>query len=191
MSLKSNSLIYKNYTEHQEIRKDVEPLFISAFPRDERPDEETYFSNFLTNENAVLWGFYDNDEFVGFLSFVLYKDICYLFFLAIVEDKRNQGYGTAILSTAKEVFKDRVMLLCYEEVDDKYEDNEMRKKRERLYHRLGYIDNGYKTNEFGVIFQTAYNGKHKVPFEDYWNIFKIGFRLTDEKFLKKHLKQVQ
>lgn len=191
MSSKSNKLIHKEYLHNLEIRKDVEPLFISAFPENERPSADLYFSNFKNNKSSLLWGFYDEEEFIGFASFVIYKDICYIFFLAVKDEYRNKGYGTKILSTIKEEFKNYIILLCYEEVDDKYPDNENRKRRESFYKKNGFIINPLKTYEFGVIFQTARIGNRDVTFEEYKNIFIIGFSLDDDDFLQKHLKEVK
>ena len=176
-------MFYLEYKKHPEIRKDVEPLFVSAFPSNERPDPKHYFLSFEKPINQ-LFAFYD-DDFVGFASTVHYKDICYIFFLAVSEKKRNQGYGSKILNEMKNLFKDDVILLCYEEVDDKYPDNDMRKRRAEFYHRNGFTINPLKTNEFGVIFQTAYFGKHKVSFEDYQEIFKIGFGAWTVDYLKE------
>ena len=177
-------MIYRQYHGEKEIRKDVEPLFVSAFPSDERPPASIYFRSFK-NENKKLFAFYDNDAFVGFISIILFEDICYVFFLAVQDEKRNQGYGSEILNTIKELYSDYVILLCYEEVDEKYEDNEKRIKRANFYAKNGFKINPLKTNEFGVIFQTAYIGKRTVSFEEYRQIFEFGFGKWCVKFLKE------
>ena len=41
-----------------------------------------------------------------------------------------------------------------------------------------------KTNEFGVIFETAFIGKHQIDFSTYVEIFVIGFG----EFARKHIK---
>ena len=74
-------------------------------------------------------------------------------------------------------------MLCYEEVDQKYKDYDMRLRREKFYIRNGFIKNPLKTNEFGVIFQSAYIGKHTVSFEEYKEIFASGFGEFAVKFL--------
>ena len=190
MLSKSNNLIYKEYLANPNIRNDVQALFISAFPEDERPTPEIYFSNFAVNKCSLLWGFYEEDKFIGFASFIFYEDICYVFFLAVKEEYRNQGYGSKMLSIIKEEFKNYTILLCYEEVDNKYKDNEMRARRAEFYKRNGFVVNPLKTYEFGVIFQTARIGERIVTFCDYKNIFMIGFGFKDDVFLQKHLKEV-
>ena len=177
-------MIYKQYQGEKEIRKDVEPLFVSAFPSDERPPASIYFRSFK-NENKKLFAFYDNDVFVGFTSIILFEDICYVFFLAVQDEKRNQGYGSEILNTIKEMYSDYVILLCYEEVDKKYKDYEKRAKRAEFYAKNGFKINPLKTNEFGVVFQTAYIGNRIVSFDEYRQIFEFGFGKWCVKFLKE------
>ena len=175
-------MIVKDFRDYPQIKKDIRPLFLSAFPEDERPPADIYFKNFKKDINQ-LFGFYDGDTFIGFASVTFYKDICYLFFLAVKEEQRDKGYGSKIISILKERFKDYVLLICYEEVDEKYPDYENRLRREKFYIRNGFIKNPLKTNEFGVIFQSAYIGSHTVSFEEYKEIFASGFGDYAVKFL--------
>ena len=71
------------YKNHKEIRRDVEPLYISAFPEEERPPIEMYFHSFEIEGNE-LFGFYIDKTFIGFTSVKIYKDICYFFFPYLV-----------------------------------------------------------------------------------------------------------
>lgn len=175
-----------SYKKDNSIRKDIEPLFISAFPRDERPEADYYFSSF-NNPINELYGFYDNDIFIGFSSISIYKDIAYIFFLAVKDEYRHQGYGSHILNELKKIYKDYVILLCYEVVDPKYPDYEYRKLREQFYMKNGFKKNPLITNEFGVIFQTAYIGNRTVSFEEYQQIFVNGFG----EFCLPYLKEIK
>lgn len=177
-----------NFLDNPKIRKDIEPLFVHAFPKEERPTPQYFFSCF-DKENNQLYAFYDADKFVGFTSLIIFKDVCYIFFLAVSPSLRNQGYGSKILSMIKEMYQSYTILLCYEEIDEKYSDIENRKKREKFYLDNGFKDNGYKTDEFGVIFQTAYFGKRTVSFEEYQEIFKIGFGDFAVPYVKKVTKR--
>lgn len=177
-------MICLEYQNNREIRKDIEPLFISAFPEDERPSADIYFDGFDHSDN-VLYGFYEDNRFIGFASLVFLEDIAYIFFFAVSENERNKGYGSRMLSMIKEIYHHYVILLCYEEVDPKYDDYELRLKREKFYIRNGFISNDIKTEEFGVVFQTAYFGKHKVSFTQYQQIFAKGFG----EWCLKHLKE--
>lgn len=167
-------------------KEEVTNLYVTAFPEDERPPVNMFYSSLKTHQENRLFSYYEKDEFIGFTYLIFYKDIIYLFFLAIKEEKRNQGYGTKILSDVKDSYPDKVILLCYEEVDESYPDYENRKRREKFYLRNGFIRNGLDTDEYGVIFTSAYYGNHKVPFEDYLNIFLLGFGGPAKKYIKIH-----
>ena len=174
-----------NYQDNKEIRRDIEPLFVTAFPRNERPPADYYFSSF-SNPNNALFGFYDEGKFIGFSSISLYKDICYIFFLAVEENERDKGYGSQIISLIKEKYNKYTILLCYEEVDEKYPDFAMRKRREQFYFRNGFKKNPLMSDEFGVIYQTAVIGDRIVTFEEYQEIFKNGFGEHTLPYLRKY-----
>ena len=175
-----NKVIYQS---QENVRKDVSILLVEAFPENERPPVDLFFEN-LKRDNTLLITYYKNEAFIGFASFILFEDIAYLFFLAVSPIYRHQGYGSEILEDLKEMFKDKVLLLCYEEVNPQYHNYEERKIREAFYLRHGFQDNGFVSDEWGVKFQSAYIGKHKVSFEKYLEIFKIGFGIDAEKYLK-------
>lgn len=174
----------RNYLEYPNISSDIKPLFLAAFPEEERPPVDIFFSSF-NKKNNYLYGFYDKNEFIGFISIIIYKDICYLFFLAVKKEMRNQGYGSQMIQIIKDMYKQYTLLLCYEEVDEKYNDYLLRKKREQFYLKNGFRKNPLKTNEFGVIFQTAVYGNRFVSFEEYKEIFISGFGRHVQRFLKK------
>ena len=178
-------MIAINYLDNQEIRKDIGPLFERAFPEDERPPADIFFSSFKKQNNKVLLGFYKENAFIGFTSLIIYKDICYIFFLAVSENKRKQGFGSKILDYVKNNYHKYNILLCYEEVDEKYDNYEERVKREQFYLHNGFKINPLKTNEFGVIFQTANIGNRVITFEDYQGIFESGFGKWAIKYLKE------
>ena len=180
-------VITKTYKTDKSIRKDIEPLFISAFPREERPPVDYFFSSFDNNEINNLYGFYDKDTFIGFSSVIIHKDICYIFFLAVKDEYRNKGYGSEILNELKKLYKRYILLLCYEYVSEQYPDYENRKRREQFYIKNGFKKNPVITNEFGVTYQTAYIGKRKITFNEYEEIFKYGFG----DYAVKHLKEVR
>lgn len=173
-----------NYEENRRIKNDVRKLYVSAFPIEERPPVNTFFKIAELN-NDELFGIYDNNEFVGFTNLIFYQDICYIFFLAVVENKRNQGYGSKILKCLQETYKDKVLTLCYEEIDEKYLDLELRKRRKDFYYRNGFKDNEMKTCEYGVNYETCYYGSHKVNFSNYLNLYKSVFGDRVKKIIKE------
>lgn len=166
------------------VKNDVSALLVSAFPESERPPVDYFFTNF-ENDNNVLLAYYENDIFIGFSALTFYKDICYIFFLAVSPTYRNKGYGSQIIEILKKDYSHCILLLAYEEVDQKYPNYLERINREKFYLKRGFINNDLKTNEWGVIFQTAYIGHRKVTFEEYQQIFRLGFGDFALEYLQK------
>ena len=173
------------YQGQKEYQKLIISLLESAFPVNERPTAKVFFDSLKREENTLLL-YFDEEVFVGFAYLSLYQDVCYLFFLAVVASKRHQGYGGLILEDIKQVYQNYVILIAYEEVDQKYPNYEERKKREQFYLKRGFKNNQMKTNEFGVVYQTVFIGDHRVSFLTYREVFKLGF---GEKALK-NIKEV-
>ena len=125
-------MIYRLLNDYSKVKEDITPLYLSAFPEEERPPENIFYQSFERKENR-LYAFYDNDVFVGFCSITLFENVCCLFFLAVSPSLRHQGYGHQIIDIIKELYKDYTLMLCYEEISEKYLDTDFRKKRESFY----------------------------------------------------------
>lgn len=177
-------LTKKQYLGQKEMKEEIASLFESAFPEDERPPVKYFFMS-LERKNNNLFAYYHHDEFIGFAYVTIYQDICYLFFLAVSEDKRHQGFGGEILEDIKKSYKDYVILLCYEEIDSKYDNYEERVNRKHFYQSHGFKENNLKTNEYGVIYESAFIGNHQVHFNTYVEIFVLGFGEYSRKHIKK------
>ena len=172
----------REYLGELEIKKSVSSLLESAFPIEERPPTEYFFKSLERKENK-LFAYYFNNTFIGFTFLCFYQDVCYIFFLAVEEHYRHQGFGGQIIEDIKNTYPEYVILLCYEEIDPKYSNYEERVTRKNFYYSHGFKDNKMKTNEFGVIFETAFIGKHQIDFSTYVEIFVIGFG----EFARKHI----
>ena len=88
-----NKIYYQNQIY---VKNDVSTLLVSAFPENERPPVDYFFKNF-ENDNNDLLAYYENETFIGFTALTFYKDICYIFFLAVSPIYRNKGYGVKLL----------------------------------------------------------------------------------------------
>lgn len=172
------------YKDQPNIKEDISSLFLEAFPEDERPPLNIFLKS-LKQKEITLLAFYDEDAFIGFTYLAIYKDICCLYFFAVNKKYRHQGYGGQIIEILKKVYKDYVLMLCYEEVDPKYKNYEERVSRKAFYYKHGFKDNIIKTNEYGVIYETAYIGSHQVDFASYQEIFVLGFGERNRPYIKE------
>ena len=172
----------ENYVESIKAKSDVSELFLEAFPEDERPPLEIFLDS-LKKKEITLLTFYDDEKFIGFAYLAIHQDICCIYFLAVSSKYRHCGYGGQILESIKQNYKDYVIMLCYEEVNPEYQNYEQRVLRKAFYRSHGFIDNKIKTNEYGVIYETAYIGSHRVSFSSYLEIFKLVFGPGHEKYV--------
>ena len=173
-----------NFKENHKVLKDVIPLFLEAFPEDERPPV-FIFKKTVKRKNSELLTFYDKGEFIGFSLLCFYEDVAYMYFLAVVKEKRNQGYGGQILQSLFNLFSGTTIFLLHEEIDDKYRDNEMRKRRKEFYLRNGFKENGFKADEFGVVYDSCYHGSHPVSFEQYYSLMRYNVGKLVERNIKR------
>lgn len=105
-------------------------------------------------------------EWVGLAYFVRYRDILYLFYLAIDEKRQGKGYGSALLAAVRRHFADRRVILNIEEVRDTAPNYEERMKRKQFYEKNGFHGMGYTVKELGVVYEMLGMGE-TVTKEEY------------------------
>ncbi len=104
----------------------------------------------------------ENGQFVGLIYQVYYDDIVYIFFFAISEELRGQGYGSRVLAAIKEQYPHKRIILMAEAPDEKSRNNAERMKRIQFYNNNGFKEIGYHVMEVGVIYtMLCYNGNGK------------------------------
>ncbi|MCR5348665.1 MAG: GNAT family N-acetyltransferase [Bacilli bacterium] len=151
-------LEYRVLDEHSPGLDEVCFLFETAFPPEERPP----FDLAISWKNSSFNGIYHDGEFVALADLVEYQDYLYVFFLAVKEEKRNQGIGAQILSDLKKKYADKTLFLLADEVGEEYEDNPLRLRRVYFYERNGFHHNGIHIKEFEVMYQMQVCGTKEV-----------------------------
>ncbi|MGN0308556.1 MAG: anaerobic sulfite reductase subunit AsrA [Lachnospiraceae bacterium] len=120
-------------------KEEVIKLYNEAFPKDERIP--IWLLKILVRKNkAKFYGIYDNEKFVGLVYNIFYKDIVFVFYLAIDKGNRGQGYGTKVLDSIKQKYKNSRIILCIEPVDENSDNYEQRVKRKNFYLKNGFED---------------------------------------------------
>ena len=139
---------YKNAASE---KKKVRKLYLGAFPKEERVP----FMLLAAREkkgNSELLEIKDGDTFVGMVSVLRYKDLAYIFYLAIDDGLRGRGYGSRVLSSLKERYRDCRIFLAREQLDKDADNYEQRVSRHRFYQKNGLVDFPCKITEQGVVF---------------------------------------
>lgn len=149
--------------DYPKYAKKARPLFLRAFPPEERPPFSYMERAAKEDKGVVLEVAIEENELVGLAFLVVAPKFAYLYFLAIEEDKRNHGYGHKILSLIKEKYPDKPIMLLAESLSVPCSNKEEREKRMAFYHSAGYSPLGYGVNEYGV----AYDALSCGGFVDY------------------------
>lgn len=131
----------------------VKRLYKTAFPANERAPFHVLLSK-TKDERNDFYAITDNDDFVGLVYTIKSDKVAYVFFLAVEETKRGNGYGTEILQMIKDMYPDRPVILMIEDT----EITTARNYKERLNRLEFYKKNCFKQlhikiNEAGVDYE--------------------------------------
>lgn len=129
----------------------IKKLFLSAFPPEERPPFFIMQWRAKRGKGQMLAA-RDGETFVGFAYLICHEDLAYLFFLAIEDDQRGMGYGSAILKALRERCKGKRLFLAREQLDEKAPNYAQRVRRHSFYLRSGFADLPCRIQEGGVVF---------------------------------------
>lgn len=137
----------------KEYKKQIKHLYETAFPKEERAPLFLLFHK-TKDERNHFHAIMDEEEFIGLVYTIQDVGMLYVFFFAIVEEKRGQGYGSKVLSLLKELYPDCAVTLEIEDTDDKAADNYMQRvQRLKFYERNGFVQLHTRVNEVGVVYE--------------------------------------
>lgn len=133
--------------------KDFRRLFFSAFPPEERPPYCFIKWSLKLGKGELLIA-KDSGQFVGFIHLIVYQDLVYLFFFAIDDAVRGQGYGSKILELVKKRHQGKRIFLAREPLDENADNAQQRLKRWEFYTKNGFVDLPMRIIEKGYTFET-------------------------------------
>ena len=153
--------------------KKVIKLYNEAFPKDERIP--IWLLKMLARKNkAKFYGIYDNEKFVGLVYNIFYKDIVFVFYLAIDKGTRGQGYGSKVLKSIKQKYRNYRIILCIEPVDKNSNNYEQRMKRKKFYLKNEFKDSNYTIKERNIIYEMLYYNEN-VTLQEFQELMKNYF----------------
>lgn len=144
--------------------KAIKSLYKQAFPIDERAP----FWLLMRKANqsvADFWALYDEKDWIGIAYVVRYKQLAYIFYLAIAQKKRSKGYGEKVMNTLKDYYNGNRLFLALEALDETANNYEQRVKRHSFYKKCGLSDLPYKIKEASVIYDIMGTGGTVEPEE--------------------------
>ncbi len=153
-----------------EYKKEIKKLYNRAFPRNERTPF-FFWENRLKNTNNRFYAALDKGEFIGLVYTVENEKMVYVFYLAIIEEKQGNGYGSEILSFIKKKYSDRAITLAIEDTADINSKNyEQRINRLGFYKRNGFRQLDIRINEIGVVYEVL--GTKEITKSDFMYLMK-------------------
>lgn len=164
------NIVLKQITKNTEELPQIKQLYLTAFPEDERAP----FGRLAARaaKPYVDWlAIFNGDACVGFFYNVLYKeDLVYIFYFAIEENLRGQGYGSAALAALKAYYAGKRLFLAMEEMDTAAENYAQRLCRKQFYEFNGFVDIHTKLLEGTVIYDVMSQDGHPIYKEEYHNL---------------------
>lgn len=158
-------MTFKNIVSHPECMPEIKRVYKEAFPFQERAPL-FYLRQKAKEDNFDFFAIYDEDKFVGLTNIIYYKDIVFIFYLAVAEEVRGKGYGSKILADITVRYPKKRIILNMERLDKNASNYEQQLQRKKFYNRNGFMECGVRTIEFGMRYEMmAYSGK--VPYKEF------------------------
>lgn len=94
-------------------------------------------------KNIEFLSFHDDKKLSGFIYMSTHMNVTFIIYLAVVEELKAKGYGSAILDKIQEMYPENKIILYIDRCDDKADGNEERIRRKKFYLKSGYEETGY------------------------------------------------
>ncbi len=162
----------------------VVDLFNEAFP-----DYELYpiwvMRLMALRKGVDFLAFYDGDEFIG-INYGACTDRLYFgLYIAIVKDKRSGGYGSQIIDMMRKRYSGKEYAFNIEVIDEKADNYEQRKKRLKLYERIGFHLTDYVIIDAGEPYSIMTDRETLDVAEYKKAVSKLSFGLVRPKIQKR------
>lgn len=155
-------------------RKAIRQLYHAAFPKEEQMP--WWLLRLLSlRQDMGVDGYYEGERFCGMTFSASTEKVLFVLFLAVAEDRRGQGAGSAILRKLQEDHPGCSIVLNVEPLDPKADNYQQRCGRMVFYEKNGFYDTGYDIDEVGGTFRVLSNAP-VLDVPSYLQVFaKISF----------------
>jgi len=149
--------------------KEFKKLYTEAFPAEERMPLFMLLCK-ANGTRAKFFTVFDGEMPVALLYNVYYRDIVYVFYFAVNNNLRGGGYGSRIMKTIRQKYKNRRLILAVEKPDENYENIAQRIKRLDFYKCCGFEQSGNSVKEGKVIYELLAHSENesRVDMKEYY-----------------------
>lgn len=149
---------------HAKEYKEISQLYQRAFPKDERAPFSLLERKANQGKGEMLIA-KDGDKLVGFAYVISDAEVAYLFYFAVEDAHRGQGYGTAILKSLQKKYAGKRLFLAREQLDPQADNYDQRVKRRNFYLHAGFEDQPARIKEANVIYDVMTQSGPITPAE--------------------------
>ncbi len=129
--------------------KKIKQIYFDSFPQNERmPFPLMVAMSKLWNTQFL--SFYDGDIPCGLIYFAVNRKLVFIMFLAVNEELRSNGYGSAILQEMQRRYPNKKIIVSIEPCVEEALDIEIRQKRKDFYLRNRFKETPYRMRLNGV-----------------------------------------
>ena len=135
-------------------RKKVQELYNKSVP----PHEKAYFYPLWwkrKRSNISFVNIYDEDKWVGFVFYSLYKDLVYVWFFATYDTLHSRDYDSAMFDEIKGLYPNHRIVVSIEAENENADNVEQSIKEKQFYEKNGFRETGYfvkrKTDSFELM----------------------------------------
>lgn len=123
-------------------RAQIEGLVRRAFPPSEQQPMDTLL-DVAQQDGVDFQAYYDGGTFCGMTYTMQGADMVFVLYLAVSDEIRSRGYGTAILDELKDRFAGKPISLNIEPPDPNADNSAQRQRRLEFYKRNGFRETGF------------------------------------------------
>ena len=153
-------MIKKQIPFHSQEMKNINTLYQQAFPKNEQMD----LSKIFDLQKGVIYGYYQQEQLVGFVIICIHQQIVSILYLAIQEEYRNQGIGSYIVNDLAQQYNQYKIVADIEKIKD------VENKTQRIKRKQFYLKNHFQETD------VTYTWKN----EDYVILSRNGIVQEDE-----------
>jgi len=130
---------FKSLKEHQ--WKEIKKIYMEAFPKRERKPFFT-LKRSVKKKKAVIMTASEENQILGFVVLIPYKDMVMVDYLAVSSRIRSKGTGSYIMQNVCREFSDKKIVLLIERLEDDADNRDQRIARRKFYLKNGFSSSG-------------------------------------------------
>ena len=161
-------------TNYKDNLKEIEYLYLTAFPKNERKPFDLILEKCNNGSIEIISIQNDNSNFLGFAIMILHDDMVLLDYFAIAPESRGQNLGSTALKMLFERYNNKRFILEIENTEIESYNLEERKRRKAFYLKNGMSVMPFKVNLIGVEMEVLTHNC-EVTYEEYYSIYENTF----------------